>query len=232
MERTSTKKAEGGNIQDSSRALEGYENWQPQQLAEYLSKVGLGDYYETIIKHKITGKLAIHLKDEDIKDMGITIVGDRLQFRQVIQSLSKKARSVERTKVIWEGKEVLYHGCFDRMMGTCCGCFPDDPSTYKLTTNHLKVKVVQPGRCGPVKVCCWHSYKVNNIDLTNVTDVDVQGQPPPCMEEVCCCASGRDMIGVTYVDGTLIIPLKKGVGESVSTLILNQIEEAQLMERD
>jgi hypothetical protein len=30
---------------DSSRALEGYETWQPQQLAEYLQTVGLGDYY-------------------------------------------------------------------------------------------------------------------------------------------------------------------------------------------
>jgi hypothetical protein len=231
MEPLSKKGAD--KLRDSSqRALEGYENWKPQQLAEYLSTVGLGDYYEAVIMHKITGKLAIHLKDEDIKDMGITIVGDRLLFRQVIQSLSKKARFVDRTKVIWEGKEVLYFGCFDRMMGTCCGCFPDDPSTYKLSSNHLKVKVVEPGRCGPLKVCCWHSYKVNNIDLTHVTDVDVQGTPPPCIQEVCCCATGRDIIGITYAEGTLAMPLKKGVGETVSTLILNQVEETQVMERD
>lgn len=228
----SPNKVGTAKLPDSSRALEGFETWQPQQLAAYLQTVGLGDYYEAVITHKITGKLAIYLTDQDLKDMGITIVGDRLQFRQVIQSLAKRSRFVERTKVLWEGKEVLYHGCFDRLLGTCCGCCPDDPSTYKLTSNHLKVKVVEPGRCGPVKVCCCHSYQVNNIDLTHVTDVDVQGRPPPCLEQISCCASGKDVITIKYAEGTLTMPLKEGQGETVSTLILNQIEEAQVMERD
>lgn len=231
MEPIDDKKGKA-RLEDSLRKVEGYDNWEPQQLAEYLRKVGLGDYYELIIKHKLTGKLAPLVTDQDLKDMGINIVGDRLRFRQVIQSFSRKARMQERTKVIWEGQERLYWGCFDGILGTCCGCFPDDPSTYKLTRNHLKVKVVEPGRCGPIKVCCWHSYRTNNIDLTHVTDVDVQGVPPPCSQQVCCCATGKDIISVNFDDTLLMMPLKSGEGDTVSTLILNQIEEAQVMERD
>lgn len=227
------KKGDAKNkLQDSLRAVQDYDTWDPHQLAGYLKTVGLGDYYELVIQHKLTGKLAPLVTDQDLKDMGVNVVGDRIRFRQVIQSFSRKARMHERTKVIWEGEERLYWGCFDQCIGTCCGCCPDDPSTFKLTRNHLKVKVVQPARCGPMTLCCCYSYKTNNIDLTHVTDVDVHGSPPPCTQQVCCCAKSRDFIYVTYDETSLAMILKGGEGEHVSALVLNQIEEAQVMERD
>jgi hypothetical protein len=229
------KKNKVGNQQQQGggKTIEGYDSWGPEQLAEYFGTVGLGDYYEPVVKHKLTGKLAPLVTDQDLKDMGIKVVGDRLRFRQVIKSFARKARIQERTKVLWKGEERLYWSWFDWCLETGCGCCPTNPSTYKLSSNHLKARVAEPGRCGPVKLCCCYSYATNNVDLSQVSDVDVQGVPAPWAKRVFCCAYGKDVISVSFDrDKILLMPLKSGLGEKVSSLIMNQIEEAQVMERD
>ena len=45
------------------------------------------------------GKIAPQLTDEDLKDMGIKIVGDRCRMRHLIKSFGRKARQIQRTKV-------------------------------------------------------------------------------------------------------------------------------------
>jgi len=212
---------------------ENYDKWTPAEFAKYLGLFGLGDYSETIINNKITGKLAPLLTDEDINDLGIDIVGDRLRMRSVIKGFSGRARRTQRTKVLWEGDEKLFFGCYDGLMGTCCGLFPEDPSHYKLTMNHLSARVVTPNRIGPIKVCCGHSYYVDNIDLTNVTDVDVRGIPAPMCLHTLCCANSKAVLEVSHGETSLLeITLDEDTAPEVSQMILNQVEEAQVMERD
>ena len=53
------------------------------------------------------------------------------------------------------------------------------------------------------------------------------------MQEVCCCGTGRDRVMLaTSSEGEKILLLKKGDGERINRMILNQVEEAQKMERD
>ena len=79
--------------------VEGYDSWNSEQLADYFDSHGLGDYREVLIYHKITGKIAPQLTDDDLKDIGVKIVGDRCRFRHVIKSLGRKARQVQRNKL-------------------------------------------------------------------------------------------------------------------------------------
>jgi len=66
-----------------------------------------------------------------------------------------------------------------------------------------------------------------------VTDADVRGVAPPCCQKVLCCGKTRDYIHVkTSSEGSKTLVLKKGQGEPVSRMIMNQVEEAQQMERD
>jgi len=65
-----------------------------------------------------------------------------------------------------------------------------------------------------------------------VTDADVRGIAPPFCQKVCCCGKTRDYIRVKTSTGNKMLILKKGEGEPVSRLIMNQVEEAQQMERD
>ena len=69
--------------------------------------------------------------------------------------------------------------------------------------------------------------------MTYITSGDIKGEAAPCCQELCCCGSGRDRLAIeTSSEGTKTLVLKKGEGERVNRLILNQVEEAQQMERD
>jgi hypothetical protein len=118
----------------------------------------------------------------------------------------------------------------------CCGIAIDiDPSTYKLTSNHLKIKTVNPKRCGPITLCCCYEYSINNVDLTKVDDVDIIGVPAPFLPRILCCAPGKDLVEVmsrAEKGGKVVLELKQGEGDKVSTLILGQVEECQQIERD
>ena len=102
-----------------------FKKWSPVELAEFLKKASLGDYAEAFINHKISGRLASQLTDQDLKDMGIHIVGDRLRLKIIIQSLGMQARYDNRVKVWWEGTENLYFSHGQKMCYTCAGCCPD-----------------------------------------------------------------------------------------------------------
>jgi len=217
---------------DSVARVEGYEAWNAEKLADYFETQGLGDYREVLMYHKITGKIAPQLTDADLKDIGVKIVGDRCRFRHQIKALGRKARHVERTRLHWAGKERLFFGWAEWALGTCCGLFPEDASTYKLTSNHLKVRTVDPVRCGPFRLCCCAKYSMNNIDLSHVDDVDMEGYPAPFIQQCLCCAEGKEVLEVSTNDGDINIVLKAGNGEHVSNLIMNQVEECQMMERD
>ena len=137
------------------------------------------------------------------------------------------------TKIIWSGKEQLWFDKCEGCLNTCCGIFPEDPSTYKMTNNHLKVKSVFPTRCGPVRLCCCNQYKSNNIDLTQIQDIDMENIPPPVLQQIFCCANGKEVLDITIADQeSVFITVAQGEGETVSSLILNQVEESQMIERD
>jgi SAM domain (Sterile alpha motif) len=228
---------------EEEQEISNYHEWDAQRLGLFIRKKGLGDYQDVLIQHKISGHLAPLLSDDDLKDMGISIVGDRLMFKHVIQQLSRRERFHKRIIAsLWVGEEQVFFSPAEQSCMTLGGFCPIDPSTYKLTTSHLRVKKVQPCRCGPIRLtCCFGaSYVSNNIDLSKVDDVDVIGVPAPCMLRVCCCASGKDLVEVesrfmadksSGNGGKVFLQLPEGHGEAVAQLILNQIEEQQKMDR-
>lgn len=222
---------EGDTDYDTSN----FAGWNEQQLGHFFRSKGLGAYESVLIQHKITGRLAPFLEDSDLKDMGIDVVGDRLLFKLCLKELARRQRHHKRIESMWQGEERLYFSSAGECCFTCGGLCPVDPSTYKLTTNHLKVKRVQPVRCGPIPLCCFGvNYISTNIDLSKVDDVDVTGIPAPCIENVCFCANGIDKVEVDSrfeKDGKVFLMLVEGQGEIVANLILNQVEESQKMER-
>jgi hypothetical protein len=222
-------------MKDNTDLLSDYHTWDEDKLGLYFKRRGLGQYVEMLKQHKITGQLAPLLSDDDLREMGVTVVGDRLMFKRYLQELSRRERANNRLDAIWEGEERIFFGDCEQNIWTLGGFFPVDPSTYKLTYNHLKVKKVSPVRCGPVRLCCFGaSYVSNNIDLSKVDDVDVFHTPAPCFHRSFCCARGKDMVEVESrfeKGGKIFLTLEEGHGEAVANLILNQVEESQKMER-
>ena len=92
-----------------------------------------------------------------------------------------------------------------------------------------------PARAGPIRLCCCYQYTIDNVDLSKVEDVDIVGEPAPCCQRVLCCAPGRDHVIIstpTAPGGQMSLVIPQGEGEKVANMLLHQIEEAQIMERD
>ena len=217
---------------------DGFDTWTSEQLASYFATNDLEAYSELLIKHKINGKLAPLLNDTHLKEMGVKCVRDRLRFQLHIDHLQSKMRSQKRQKCIWLGQEQIFHTPVEAACFTCFSLCPRDPSTYKLMTNHLKIKTVKPARIGPIRLYFCNHYSINNIDLTYVADVDVIGKPAPCCTRMLCLAPGKDLVkieirgygGTDVVGHTLT--LREGDGDQVAGLIMNSVEEAQRIERE
>jgi len=218
-------------LDDTSDELENFMDWRPIDVANFLESASLGDYREAILKHKISGRLLHHLTDQDLKDMGINIVGDRLRLKSLIETTERKQRYNKRTKVWWTGTEELYWNKADQGFLTCCFLCPDDPSTYELSSNRLKIKTVSPWRIGPIKFRCCFEYGINNIDLTQIVDVDIVGEPAPCCYH--CCAEGRGHVEVSTRQGEKVnLTVTQPEADKASKMIIQQIEECQRMQRD
>ena len=224
---------------DCADAAKNFATWNAATLAAFFQSKGLDA--TCLQQHKITGALAPLLTDDDLKEMGILVVGDRLLFRQYLQELSRRQRFVQRIQAHWQGQERLFFSTCEERVWTLGGLFPVDPATYKLTATHLKIKRVQPARCGPFRLwCCGTTYASTTIDLSHVDDVDVTGVPAPCLQRILCCAVGKDVLQVESGSNrvhkvgnnkTVTLSLTEGQGESVANLILHQVEESQKMER-
>jgi hypothetical protein len=228
-------KMQGGSKDDSARFLleTDFENWTVSQMSDYFRSktTDLGDYSELFEKHKIDGKIAHRLKDGDLKEMGIDSVGDRLRIIQEIEKIQQAQVQKNREKVVWEGKEKLYFNGFEKCVSTCCGCCPDDPSTFKLTGTHLVITTVNPLRCGPFPCCYGTKYEIDHVDLSTISDADVKGVPPSCWQ-ACCCGATQEHVHVKTDSGeTKILRLPMEEGSVVGRKILNQMEVAQRMER-
>jgi SAM domain (Sterile alpha motif) len=116
------------NIDDGSlfgTNAEDFDKWDSQQLADFLSSAGLMAYKKMVLDHKITGKFAHLLTDEDLRDMGMIVVGDRLRFKQLMMTMGRKARFCNTTKAIWSGEEQKYYSDAERYCCTCVGLVPD-----------------------------------------------------------------------------------------------------------
>lgn len=107
---------------------EQYQHWNARKLAEHIEERGLKNYSSMIITHKITGKIASQLTDSDLKEMGMTIVGDRLRFKQILLQLGRRSRTTAREKPIWKAEEQRYYSTLEKEIRTCLGLFPDGKS--------------------------------------------------------------------------------------------------------
>jgi SAM domain (Sterile alpha motif) len=213
-----------------------FEEWSAQELALYFKqKTDLdSNYAELLEKQKVDGKVAPQLTEEDLKQMGIDTVGDRKRVMAAIETLKKAKAMNDRSKVLWEGEEVMYISCWQWCCETCCGCCPQDPEIYTLLYNHLSIKKPNKNRCGPCVCCCGHSYEIDNIDLSNIQDVDVEGIPPPCIQQCCCGAKTQEHLKIQTSNDSerIILKLQKGTGQEVARKIKNQVEVMQRMERN
>ena len=61
----------------------------PDDVARWLEQLGLGEYAVAFAENRIDSGLLTRLTNDDLKDIGITVVGDRRRLLDAIATLSE-----------------------------------------------------------------------------------------------------------------------------------------------
>lgn len=158
------------------------------EVAKLIQNRGFGEVAPLFEQHKITGSRLLSLEAEDLKEMKITKVGDRLGIQQAIEELKTKARAVWRQAVIAEHEELYPHRQFHRLIHTCCGLCPPQMDQYKLTNTQLKITHSHsPVCCGMKCACLGVNVQHDAHPLDQIGDVDTANVRDGC----CAVASSR-----------------------------------------
>ena len=74
------------NLQRAKLPLE-VVSWSVREVVTFLNALGLGEWAENFLTHRIQGDTMFSLKEELLKEMGVAKIGDRLYFIDCLQSL-------------------------------------------------------------------------------------------------------------------------------------------------
>eukprot|EP00193_Tetraselmis_chui_P020477 CAMPEP_0177777058 /NCGR_PEP_ID=MMETSP0491_2-20121128/15071_1 /TAXON_ID=63592 /ORGANISM="Tetraselmis chuii, Strain PLY429" /LENGTH=242 /DNA_ID=CAMNT_0019295945 /DNA_START=361 /DNA_END=1089 /DNA_ORIENTATION=- len=203
------------------------EELSPSEVATWLEEQGLGHLAPSFKHHKIRGKYLVTLTRDDLKDMGIELVGDQKAIMDELSQLKRAVVRVLRDQILWTGREQLFDNCCQKAMGTCCGLCPIPPAQYTLTNQALKITNVEIFRCcnGWCRcACCGVDQSVNNIDLNYIKDVDFLRNSGCCLDQ-----------GIIRVEADLGTDSKHtemkidgADAAEVVTLIKNAVEDAKM----
>lgn len=82
--------------------------WKEKDVSLWLNTLGLGDYGQMFMKHHITGDVLQLLSREDLKELGVNIIGHRVMLEREFQSLHKGAVNRARFQVHWEADQIMH----------------------------------------------------------------------------------------------------------------------------
>lgn len=154
--------------------MENVSEWTVQQVQEFWAKRGYEEHGEVWERHDITGDRLVSLTADDIRDLGITSIGDRMGISKDLESMRATHRKMMRNKVILEHYQAYDGSQLGLCLSTCCGIFPRDPDKYTLTASGLRLDEYDiPRICGIWKcMCAGGNLRVDNIALDQIRDVD------------------------------------------------------------
>jgi len=83
-----TESYDSGFIQNGKHV----EDWEAQDVADWLAGLGLGEYKSTFIENDIRGPSLLQLKKDDFKELGVTKLGHRITLTNEIKTKLSEGR--------------------------------------------------------------------------------------------------------------------------------------------
>jgi len=211
----------------TSDVAEPHLHWSAPTVGEWLASLGLALYSQKFVEHEVTGDLLEVMDKEDLRDLGVTLVGHRLKLLRAVAALQQKSESESRSKMLWQADEVLHR---DGPLGwlsfylSCKSCVKGT-SKYKLTGRAMEILSREDRN-----LCSFSepSTTTRSIELGNVVGVRYQHRSAPCD---CCCGCTADDVFIELnheIGLPPVAPLavRSGSGEQVAHLIQGAMEAA------
>jgi len=206
----------------------------PEDVAKYFEKRGFGEHGDVWVNHRVNGQRVILLTVQDVKDLGITSIGDRMGIQRELDLLRLAATRKMRNNTIAQHKEAYDGSDCEKAFYTCFGLFPRDEDTYTLTASSLRLQEYKvPRICGTWKCTCLGSAtSTDNISLDQIRDVDTL----ITKKGLCCFAVDKAKLMIAVAAGNdsesaearvtqKDIFVEGPVGEEFSNQIFLAIEE-------
>lgn len=217
---------------------EKFTDWTTEQVAAFLSGIGLDTHVKEFQDNDILGSHLPLLDRDDLKSLGVDSLGRRLLLMKEISTLKAKERLQQRKEIISKHTQAWDGSCWSRNCSTCCGLFPWDPDKYILTAGNLRKKHYEVFRlCGIFRMtCCGGKWTNDNIPLNKIVDVDAKEY----FEGVCCFKENKVLLKLKGVAGNDAetessrlqdkeLLVEGDVGIEFQKQIRNQIEEYKLI---
>lgn len=149
-------------------------DWTVEEVGDkFLVPIGMGKLRPLFSKHKVSGRVLSKLEKEDLKDMQIISVGDRVFLNTMIKLLRKSYKRHLREEIVWRGHYppptggIQYFSDFKSCLTyKCCPCCSYS-KTYEFTRQGLRERT-NPPSC---VVCCSTTYN-DFHDIRFMKDLD------------------------------------------------------------
>ena len=125
--------------QATSNGVPEHATWGAEAVGDWLSILGLGQHAGSFIANQVTGDLLENMDKDDLRELGVKLVGHRLLLLKEIAGLRRKAESIERSKLLWQAEEVLDRNGLMGYLKSIITCqrFIRGPDKYTLTGSTL-----------------------------------------------------------------------------------------------
>lgn len=200
--------------------------WEVSEVCDWLSSAGFADMIPIFQKHQISGPVFPKLNDGVLKEMGVEIVGRRVLLLNEVNKVQALARAEWRNHVVWasaEYREGPCNGTLPYGFPYCCDSFVGRPNMYTLTNSKLNILRSEKNCNTPCTGFMGFSIHSENIDLSDVTDVDVRAST----------AAVGDPLGTLSVStrqgSQHILALQSSQCQKTAMIITNAKEEACVM---
>ena len=171
-----------------------------EEVGEWLDDQGFGAYSQNFVDNNVNGECVPLLSKQDLLDIGVTKVGDRLRMLRHMREYKVALEVQQRTKVLLRWLEFRWF------------CSPFDTIYYILTPSTIECNSVSG---------CFGSEKIT-IDISSITDISYESNG--CFG-ACCYSVIRIM--VTHGEDDHVMRVKKSSAHDVYQAIKNCWEAYQ-----
>jgi len=85
-------------------------SWTVKDVCKVLKAVGLEEYIELFVEHRVQGDVIFNLTEENLREMGVDKVGDRLLITDITQTLYEQVTGWQEQKVAAGSPQLLQLG--------------------------------------------------------------------------------------------------------------------------
>ncbi len=153
--------------------------WSVEEVTAWLCDLGFTSAATAFRQHGIDGSMLSKLTENLLKEIGMTVIGQRLLLLNEIVKIQAISRTQWRNTVIWTGEQYRPGRCNNLLpYNFPCHCEPciPRPDIYKLTNSKVNVLTVQKKCETPCTAWCGFNMFSNNIELTSLKKVDGEGE--------------------------------------------------------